>query len=217
MSLFEFFDRVYVLNLDRRTDRWGDVSKELGRVGLSGKVLRISGVESQNPKAGCSKGHLKCLKAALDDGSKRPLFLEDDVRFLMSAPEALGLAGSSIPKDWEIFYLGYNLDPAPSPTPPPEFFGPHLLRLHGCLTTHAYSVNGKVLETVAAKFEAAIPSESPPDIILSSIELKAYGAYPMVAYQADGFSDIELENVKYTLKENVESVLNKHGVKRPSL
>lgn len=216
MNPFDFFDRVYVLNLNSRPERWKDVSEELKRVGIFERVTRIQGVSNPNPRMGCSLGHLACLKQARKDGAKTPLILEDDVRFFSGFEGALLNAIGSLPKDWELFYVGYNLDPSSSSSKAPEFWGAHLLRIYRCLTTHAYCVKRSSLRCLTKKFEAFLSkNEAPPDIVYAAMNRVSYGVYPMAAFQAEGFSDIELRMVKYTLRENVESVIRSRNVVRP--
>lgn len=216
MNPFSLFDKAYVLNLDSRPERWKSVASELRRVDLFEKATRIPGVVHPDPKVGCSLGHLECLKRALKDGSKRPLFLEDDVRFFGSFEETLSKACQSIPKDLEFLYLGYNLDPSSPSALAPTFVNANLVRLRKCLTTHAYSISGKYLMTVTRKFEELLRKKgSPPDIVYADMDPVAYGVYPMVAFQQEGFSDIERRMVKYTLRENVESVIRNCKVIQP--
>ena len=215
-DLADFFDRAYVINLDRRTDRWKKAMEELSKVGLADRAVRVPGVEHRTPNAGCTFAHLRSLKQSLADGARCPVFFEDDARFFDNWKPVFAEAVEVLPADWDFFYLGYNLHPNEKKMVP-DFAGSHLLRLHGCLTAHALSLSKKAVEEAIArieKLERTVPETRlpPPDIVYRSLwGLKKYGVYPMIVDQTPGFSDIRGHHVKYALRQNVDEVLLKNG------
>lgn len=63
----------YVINLDRRTDRWEKFQKH------HGDVIRVSAVENRDaPACGCLNSHLKVLKLAKERQLEYVIIFEDD-------------------------------------------------------------------------------------------------------------------------------------------
>jgi hypothetical protein len=50
MSLKKYFDKIYCINLDRRTDRWDETQTELKKWGLENEVVRYSGIDGNTLK-----------------------------------------------------------------------------------------------------------------------------------------------------------------------
>lgn len=115
-------EMAFILNLDRRTDRWASVSAELDRVGID--AHRLSGIDGHvlpsrlipgdigisRPLAegpiGCLHAHLMAIRLAKDLGLRGVLILEDDVRFSRDFLERLPSVCASIPSDWDLVFLG---------------------------------------------------------------------------------------------------------------
>ena len=38
---FDYFDKIYCINLDYRTDRWEQVQNEFEKIGIENKVIRV--------------------------------------------------------------------------------------------------------------------------------------------------------------------------------
>ena len=113
---------IYVINLDRRPDRWRSILDNLNRIGLT--VHRISAIDgltlTQQASAKMSTGeeacllsHCKALKSFLESSHPAALFLEDDARLsrdiygcLQSTdwwPKNTGLLQLSVSDDrWDI-------------------------------------------------------------------------------------------------------------------
>lgn len=213
-----FFDYIYVINLDKRKDRWEQIKGELSKLGVADRAIRIPGVDLGN-HTGCTASHKKFLDAAIANGRGVSLVLEDDAMVCPDWQKSLISGVAKIPDDWDILYLGYNLDPTSGI--PPDFVSRHLLELHGCLTTHMYAVNCNRLDRIK-RFRELMETNSniiQIDMLYLHIALtqgyKTYAIYPMVATQRPGFSDISGFNVSYTLRENVDAVLRGHLRVRP--
>ena len=73
---FDFFDKIYCINLDHRTDRWKNVQTEFEKLGISDRVKRISAVnrEDVKKKHGDSVAHLsnpKLGQLAVTESSRK--------------------------------------------------------------------------------------------------------------------------------------------------
>jgi GR25 family glycosyltransferase involved in LPS biosynthesis len=75
-------DKIFYINLDKRTDRREQIEEELRKYGLEGE--RYSAIHT--PEAGivgCGYSHLNVLKLAKERGYKNVLILEDDFEFVV--------------------------------------------------------------------------------------------------------------------------------------
>jgi len=68
---FDFFNKIYCINLDRRSDRWEKVSKEFESIEIYDRVERFSAFEldifedkRRNACYGNHTSHAKCIKNA---------------------------------------------------------------------------------------------------------------------------------------------------------
>ncbi len=121
MSINDYFDKIYVLNLHKRKDRLLDITKRLNRFGIEyerfgatdGSVMRPiwesfckENKSFSNPNyLACSISHLSIYKDAILNGYNRILIIEDDVlinKNIHSIFESI-----NIPIWEDLFYLGY--------------------------------------------------------------------------------------------------------------
>jgi GR25 family glycosyltransferase involved in LPS biosynthesis len=203
-----FFDYIYVINLDKRPDRWTKVQKQLEYACIT-KAVRFPAIAKNPSWVGCFESHLAILQKAAGDGAKNVLILEDDAELYSNWLPSWQASRKQIDADWDMIYLGFNLNP--DANLPPPFAAPNLLRLNDALTTHAYAVNGKYLAKLIEYVKSAIGTNIPIDVVYSRKfgEIKAYGIYPMLFYQAPGFSDILGCVTDFQFRQNVDHVLNK--------
>jgi hypothetical protein len=118
MTINQYFDRVYVLNLPHRTDRMGQVSDRLSRHGVDferfsatdGSVMSPLWRALRNPHfttpsyLACAVSHLSIYRQAQRDGLGRVLIVEDDVVVSNSLSRCLDLH----PPEWsDLMYLGW--------------------------------------------------------------------------------------------------------------
>jgi len=120
--------KTYLINLNRRTDRWKVVSKHLAERDIH--AIRFPAIETKPGWHGCRDSHL----ALFDKCKKEVVFmiLEDDVEFLWEDPlEWVRAAIDELPLEWDALFLGA------SPQEPQERYSEHLYRLKNSFTTHA--------------------------------------------------------------------------------
>ena len=175
---FRFFDVVYCINLDTRPDRWQQAMGEFVAIGLADRVERVAAITHADPREGCRRSHLECVKRAAAAGAETALIFEDDVVFPHFSPERLGRSLDrlrTIP-DWDLFYLGGVVLSRPT-----ERYG-GLFRAP-MAQSHAYAIHRRA-------FTAVERSRSPFDLWCAQT-LKSYCAQPLLAWQRDGLSDID--------------------------
>lgn len=208
--MFTEFDHVYVINLDKRQDRWTKIQPVLAN--FSAKITRISAVEMQPGWKGCYASHVKFLEKAMEDNAGHALVLEDDAELFSDWKAIWDIAKIQIPKDFEILYLGYNLDPGPTNFKKPDFVSNNIIRMWGCLTTHAYVVNRPSLQrlyndVIAKRTEWNTTIDDTYANLASGYNF--YGVYQMLFNQSSGYSDINNHVVNYSLRQNVNNVLGR--------
>jgi glycosyl transferase family 25 len=105
MKVNEYFDKVVVINLDRRTDRMEQLAPQLDKLGI--KYERHSAVDGKelgiNPIFAGTMSHVEVLKNNRDT---KILVLEDDAQFVDDFNEKFEEVMQTLPNDWDIFYLG---------------------------------------------------------------------------------------------------------------
>jgi GR25 family glycosyltransferase involved in LPS biosynthesis len=111
------FDKIYVINLDRKPERFKAAAQELEAVGISpvdrypavdGKTLNLqSKIERLTPgMIGCFQSHLQILKEAVEKDYDSICVFEDDVVFTDGFTDYMKEAIAQIPEDWQFIYLG---------------------------------------------------------------------------------------------------------------
>jgi len=119
-SMLSGFDRVYIINLKTRPDRWSEIQAQLQKAGIdptSEKIQRFDAVRPADAGAfpsigarGCFMSHLGVLQDARQQGYQRILVLEDDLDFKSDFrqkwPKVCATLNSA---NWGMFYGTYEL------------------------------------------------------------------------------------------------------------
>ena len=187
MSLDKYFDRIVVINVQRRTDRLAQFNEEAKKIGFGFEIhYAIDGKEvGIDPIVAGRLSHIEVLKSIKDD--ERVLICEDDALFREDFNEALDSYMAELPKDWDIFYLGaIKNDVLP--------INKYWVRQVVSTGTQAYCVNPAKRDLfiqIAEEFDQWI------DVAyrLWADRTKAYIAHPNLVIQHDGFSDLRGELV----------------------
>ena len=122
----KYVDNVYLINMDKDTERLDNVTKECKKFNIN--FERFSGVNCLNLSkeeldkyvtktcqnicpnglVGCAISHMKIYEDALKNNYKNILVLEDDVYFTDDLYEELDKAMLDLPEDYDILYVGYR-------------------------------------------------------------------------------------------------------------
>jgi len=193
MNSFDFFDEIYCINLDYRTDRWEQVQKEFEKVEILNRVIRFSAIKEDDGRVGCIKSALAIIKIAKSKGLKNVLIFEDDVKFIVKNPEKhLKKAISKIGNlDWYLFYLGSNtIDKLIK-------INRNLILLKNGRATHSLAYNKKIYDIIIRRYEGIEMINKFQDILDVYFAEKIQRKYmclminPMLTTQISDYSDIE--------------------------
>lgn len=203
------FDRVHVLNLDRRPDRlaafwdrWAHGAAEAWRLAGQpppGRAAAVDGrltgkpswFDQQAGAWGCLRSHLRLWEDAIAGGHDVFVF-EDDVVFSDDFAGRIGPFLGAVPEDWQMVYLG-GLHRMPAAHPPVSLPGGGPVHLGRAITTtYAYGVRGSFLpELYRAVHEA---EQHHIDQMLARLMVantwRVYCPVPWLCGMDEGMSDI---------------------------
>lgn len=202
----EYFDAVYWINLDRRTDLRAYAEEQHRSAGITAERLagfdisEMSGVFNfvrSKGHIGCTLTHIAALTLAQYRSLDSVLVLEDDATFGFDFRERFAEAVPHVPDDWEILYLGSWTDFGPFTDNVKPVSGP-IVKLDWALCTHAYAVRGHAIDKILV---SAVTKREPIDQVYAQMmrdgELTAYAVKPSLAFQTPHFS--ETDYVQQTL------------------
>lgn len=139
-----FFDKIYVINLAKRTDRMEQAKNQLDKYNIP--FERFEAIEDVNGAEGLRLTMIEIFTNAIRSNYKNILLLEDDLDVIQ--PEINSIMDNvvkDIPSNYDIIYLGCQLCRTPS-----EWYNENLLRVQSAFATHAamYSLQAmkKILE-----------------------------------------------------------------------
>ena len=190
----QFFDRIYFITLTE--------SKSLSRVCLSMSELYryridydiINAVyKPENGALGLKETMTGIFEFALYQGLKSILVFEDDVKFVTDPNKYMLWMIEQLVQQpgWELFYLGANTHE------PLTRVAPNLLLAQKCRSTHAVAYSRQGMERALDAFKYF--NDSQPIDVLFENRIQPQGnsflAYPLLATQQNGWSDIEEKEV----------------------
>lgn len=146
-------DKIFYINLDKRTDRREQIEQELATHGLEAE--RFAGIPTFGcGMIGCGYSHLSVLKLARERGYKNVLILEDDFQFVVSKEEMENsfqqFFDASIPYD--VLMISYVIQKSADV---PDY--PFLKKVLDGQTTSGYLVNHHYYDVIIQLYEWAIP------------------------------------------------------------
>lgn len=193
----QLFDRVILINLDRRKDRLQQVMKNLSECNWPFREPeRFRAVDASKLDIppywfagggafGCMRSHQRALEDAIMDGVDSLLVLEDDVVFRPDFGTEVVKFMQNVPTDWDQLMIGGQLFHDSLR----EQVAPGVLRVNNCQRTHCYAVRGKYMKALHAKWCA---SYGHCDHVMGPFQRRysVYAPDPFLAGQSEGKSDI---------------------------
>lgn len=214
----DIIDKIYIINLDSRKDRWETITNHLNDINIS-NYERISATKvdincdistTKLAQISCFHSHLKTLRKAYQLKLNNVLILEDDCKFINIDNLKY------ITNEFDILYLGcnrkiYRNENRDIYLSNIEKINDYIVKISECGTAHAilYSKNfiDKIIEMYpndVAFFEKSFTLEerySIYDIFLNWFteinKIQKYSMCPIVCSQYESFSDIEFYYANY--------------------
>lgn len=209
LSITDYFDQIYIINLPYRKDRRDEVEDQLKSIGLSLKNDKVNLFSAIRPAEsgefdsigikGAFLSHLGVLKNAKNNGYQRILILEDDVNFSKNftaqISETLDFLNK---KPWNIFYGGHRLDLEKEKQSVVEV--PHANQI---VTAHFIAVQGSIIDTLIHELDLMLSRKNGDakggpmhvDGAYSTVrknypEYITYAANPTIGFQRASRTDI---------------------------
>jgi GR25 family glycosyltransferase involved in LPS biosynthesis len=223
MSFNTFFDHIFCLNLDERTDRWEESQAEFKKHNIENveRVSAIRGTSLNLPLSnnidengyvhpphigGINVGAigncittLLILKIAKRSGYKNILILEDDVVFHENLNEEFNKIVPQIPAKWDLIYLGGNHFAGK-----PIFHSENVFRVTHTVCLHAVAVNHTMYDKLIDKLTdlSTLTDKSFADLQITN---NCFVTSPHLAWQRGGYSDIQTSVQGYEFLQSFES------------
>ena len=190
MKINEYFDRVVVINLDRRPDRMEILGPQLDELGI--QYERFSAIDGKergiSPVLAGKLSHVEVLKG---QNGQKVLILEDDANFVDDFNKKFLEVMQTLPEDWDIFYLGALLD---KHTGKVERVNDHWHRQVVSTGTQAYCVNPNKVDYF---IEKQLKWDGFVDVCyrVLAAETNAYITQPNLVTQFPSYSDLREREV----------------------
>lgn len=190
MRVNDYFDAVYVINLDRRTDRMERLDLQLKKLGI--EYEKVSAVDAKaegiQPQTAGKLSHQSVISQL---NTSKALILEDDALFVDDFQQRFDEVMPDLPNDWDVFYLGVLLQPNIGKL---VQVNKHWHRQVMSVGMHAYCVNPDKTDYFAQELNKYDGWVDVCFRLLAS-KTKAYVAQPNLVTQFPSFSDLRLTEV----------------------
>jgi GR25 family glycosyltransferase involved in LPS biosynthesis len=183
-AVWDFFDRIYCISLEERTDRREAAASSFAKVGLTGKVeFVLVKPHPSNREQGMYESHMTCLRKGLEAGADSILVFEDDIIFDRFDAEHFKSCTQFLAEhsDWKVLLLGALIRSSR------KTGNPFIQKVRYQSLAHAYALNRPYAETLAYQPWQGIII----DTIFRPLKKNIYAVYPMFAFQNDFTSDNE--------------------------
>jgi GR25 family glycosyltransferase involved in LPS biosynthesis len=213
--LNKLFDKIYCINLNKRTDRWQEMLVQFKRYNID--VERFPAIEGNkfgwhnekytagkavafNGACGCIASHLAIYKLAKQNGYKSILIIEDDCDFENDLNNVFNFRYKQVPADWDLLYFG-GVHETMNGQFKPEPLGKHVMIGKRIITTTCYAAKNTVYDLMINTLERDLPFPytAIDGYLASEIQpkCKTYAFHPPIAWQRASHSDIQLGHRDY--------------------
>jgi len=227
-------DKVYVINLDRDTERLQKTKQQLDKLNI--EFTRFPAILGAQVKTsnhltdfclkyctdgikGCAMSHKTIWEDMLKNNYKHVLVLEDDVSFSDDFEHLFKTGWDQLPKDFDIWYLGCNIKCTDTKTLPtvynqalghtPKHVDTYIQRVYGSIGNYGYIISNKCARTFKhLPINTHIDSEVTTWI--NKHGLMAYSVKPLII-SSSGYYDgnnKEQETIRSSLAESYPYLLN---------
>jgi GR25 family glycosyltransferase involved in LPS biosynthesis len=201
VNLNKYFDRIYVINLDKRQDRYQSFLNEMNRLSIDG-VKRFSAIDGsviQPPNKSILPGelgilltHLEIIKECKKDNLNNVLIMEDDVYFTDEIYDIDNYM-LKLPEDWDLLYFGGNHHYGNNPLNVND----KILKLNFTVALQCIGIKNTMFDQIILKLSESL---KPVDVYYAEFqkENNSYCFKPNIAKQKPGYSNIQNRIVDYS-------------------
>jgi GR25 family glycosyltransferase involved in LPS biosynthesis len=180
---WEYFDKIYCISLDERSDRREEARTQFEAVGLLDRVeFVIVGKHPVDCEQGIYESHMLCMEKGLRAEAASIVIFEDDICFDRFKPETLrnSIDFISTHTDWNILFLGCMVKQSHRTA------NRSVLNVRFRSLCHAYVLNPRF-----ARHLVTIPWQRVPfdDMLRDLKDDGFYAVYPSFAFQSNSRSD----------------------------
>ena len=225
MRIDEYFDGIYLLNLDKRPKRLALADKRMRMCNINytrfgatdGSVMRRiwmsyarNNTYFTNPNyLACAISHLAIYKDALEKGHQRILVVEDDNRIRYDANALFSKAIDGVPPTWELLYLGFiplNDDQSLWNYNVFQIIGDNVALARNFWGLFGYGITAAVMNETLDAYDRDFPVEL-DRYLVSRIQSrnKSYGIVPQIFAADDGVSDNSGRNEQGMLRRSIDA------------
>nr|MBF0221428.1 glycosyltransferase family 25 protein [Desulfobulbaceae bacterium] len=182
LDSWSFFDKIYCISIDDRTDRRVEAKRQFASVGLLGRVeFVVVKKHAASPEQGCYQSHIACLQSALAAGAEHILIFEDDIIFKGFKDSTLQEVSCFLRENpnWNILFLGGIVRRSSKTT------SKSVVKITYQCLSHAYAITRQFAERVVAKPWQGVPY----DAFLAQLNQNFYAVYPSFSFQSNSPTD----------------------------
>jgi len=202
-TLNDFFDKVYVINLDADTERLATATSELGRVEVAfERIAAMSGEdvpeENKIPEEEQIHGWndnavaltlktIEILEDAKANGYEKIFIFEDDVRCTTNFQGLFGALVDNLPEEWDFIHLNANN------IEKPEHIAPCVVKLKRAICCQAYGIHQDVYDVYLEKLRGMTKPIDEHTADIHGEREKSYGCSVNAVYHV-GYQYSSLRN-----------------------
>ena len=204
MRLFDRFDKVYCINLDRRPDRLENFQNQVNKYNLGeferfsaydGKQLKLPNNVNLRPgEIGIIMSNLDIIRESKKNKYNTILIIEDDCVFndeIINADTFF----DSLPNNWDMLYMGGNHNTHMG-IQPPQKINDKIVKLHSTYSAHFIGIKSTIFDQIENLLEIG---EQPLDVEYVKLQkiFNCYSFTPALTSQLVNFSDIQDTTTDY--------------------
>lgn len=211
----DFFDKIFVINLDTRKDRWNLIEKDLKDFRIDNYErfpairIELKDIPPQyysnmfSPRkihdyykvgiSGCKMSHVGVMKIAKERNYDSILVLEDDAKMIENIHSFFYLIEQQLRNiNWDMIYFGGQRKKDNDIQ-----VSANIIKANHIFTTHAYAIKNKLFDKVINESLSSGLEMDNFYINLIQPNYNCYCTYPHLIYQRNSDSDI-LQNYSKT-------------------
>ena len=182
IQAWDFFDKIYCISVNERSDRRKTSRREFAGVGVLDRVEFVKVARHPlNAEQGIYESHILCMKKALAAGAETILLFEDDIIFhhFSAANLRQGCAALQSFPDWNVVFLGCMVNKIQKTS------CEALVQIRYQCLTHGYGLTSNF-----ARHLVQIPWQGTPyDGLLKNESSHFFAIHPMPAFQSNSPTD----------------------------